>query len=66
MAKPTERDGQSRLKRIRVHCVQHCFVVRHEYLSERFRVGLILADFCLELRMMVNERLYQNCGSYFV
>src|SRR6266481_4758074 len=48
------------------HFVKHCFVIRHEYLSEGFRLGLVLADFRLELRMMVNERLDQNCRGNFI
>jgi len=52
--------------RLGFHFVEHCFIERYEYLSEGFRLGLVLTDFRLELRMMVNERLNQNCGSYFI
>jgi len=52
--------------RLGFHFVKHRFVIRHEYLSEGFRLGLVLTDFRLELRMMINERLDQNRGSYFI
>ena len=48
------------------HCSKYCFVERHEYLSEVFRLRSVLPNIGLELRVMVNERLEQNCGSYCI
>jgi hypothetical protein len=43
----------------RVHFLQNCFVIRHQHLSLRLWLGLVLADFSLKLGVMVNERLHK-------
>jgi hypothetical protein len=48
------------------HFIKHCFLERHEYLRQRLRLRLILTDFSLKLRVVVNERLHKNCSSHFV
>jgi hypothetical protein len=56
----------TRVARSGFHFSKYCFVERHEYLSERFRLWLVLTNIRLELWVMVNERLDQNSGSYCI
>jgi hypothetical protein len=42
---------------LRFDFVQHRSVVQHQHLSQRLWVGLVLADFSVNLWVMGNERL---------